>query len=179
MLSEGKNQNDSRDFPLRLLHQGWTNPVGGTFTKDGKKLFVWEKGGKVWVCIWNPSTSKYEKQSVPVLDISPEVGDWRDFGLLGFALDPDFDKNGLIYLMYVVDRACLLNFGTPNYDLHRQYFNATIGRITRYQTTTTGKQVLADTTTRFILLGETKSTGFPFSINHTVPVHLHLPQTVH
>ena len=158
-----KAQTVPTGFSVTNIATGWTNPVGGTFTKDGKKLFVWEKGGKVWVCIWNPSTSKYEKQSVPVLDISPEVGDWRDLGMLGFAVDPHFDNNGLIYLMYVVDRHYLLNFGTPNYNpATNEYFNATIGRITRYQTSTNGSnQVLADPASRFILLGESKTTGIP------------------
>ena len=150
-------------FSVTNIASGWANPVGGTFTKDGKKLFVWEKGGRVWVCNWNSTTIRYEKQSAPVLDISQEVGDWRDFGLLGFALDPNFDTNGLIYLLYVVDRHYLLYFGTPNYNpATNEYFNATIGRITRYQTSTDGSnQVVANTASRTILLGESKTTGIP------------------
>ncbi len=44
----------------------------------------------------------------PLIDLSEEVGDWRDYGLLGFALDPNFYVNGYIYLLYVVDYHHLL-----------------------------------------------------------------------
>ena len=104
-----------------------------------------------------------DKQTTPVLDISEEVGDWRDHGLLGFTLDPDYDVNNLIYLLYVVDRHYLLNFGTPQYSsTTNEYFAATIGRITRYKTIVNGsQQLVADNSTRTILLGESKSTGIP------------------
>ena len=72
-------------FSFINVSSGWVNPTGGAFSRNGKKLFVWEKAGKVWLCNWNNTTSQYEKQATPVLDISEEVGDWRDFGLLGFA----------------------------------------------------------------------------------------------
>jgi len=140
----------------------WTQPIAAAFNKDGKKLFVWEKAGKVWLFNWDATMQKYVQQADPVLDISPEVGDWRDFGLIGFALDPDFDNNGLVYLLYVVDRHYLMNFGTANYDpAKNEYFNATIGRITRYKTVTNGNAVTTDYNSRTILLGETKTTGIP------------------
>ena len=59
-------------------------------------MFVWEKAGKVWV-VENGIKSL-------LIDISPEVGNWNDFGLLGFALHPDFEINGYFYLLYTVDR---------------------------------------------------------------------------
>ena len=68
-----------------------------------------------------------------VLDISEEVGAWHDHGLLGFALHPQFETNGYIYLLYVVDRHHLLNFGTAAYNpTVSEPSNATIGRLTRY-----------------------------------------------
>jgi len=158
-----KSQTLPSGFSFINIGSGWVNPTGGAFSRNGKKLFVWEKGGKVWLCNWNNSTQLYEKQATPVIDISEEVGDWRDFGLLGFALDPNFDNNGLIYLMYVVDRHYLLNFGTPAYNPGtNEYFNSTIGRITRYQTSTDGSNITSVIpSSRFILLGETKKTGIP------------------
>jgi len=147
-------------FSALNVGSGWVTPVGAAFNKSGTKLFVWEKGGKVYVCNWDGAT--YNKQATPVLDISPEVGDWRDHGMLGFALDPDFDNNGLIYVMYVVDRHYLMNFGTGSYNAAtNQYFAATIGRITRYKTITSGTDLVSDPASRMILLGETKSTGIP------------------
>ncbi len=147
-------------FSASNVGSGWVSPVGAAFNKTGTKLFVWEKSGIIYLCKWNTSTLVYDKQATPVLNISPEVGNWRDFGLTGFALDPDFDNNGLIYLLYVVDRHYLINFGTGSYNAAtNQYYSATIGRITRYKTITSGSNIVADLATRTVLLGETKSTG--------------------
>ena len=79
-------------FSSTNIASGWNSPVGAAFTKNGQQLFVWEKEGKVYVCNRNGSGT-YVKQTDPVLDISDEVGDWRDHGLLGFALDPEFTTN--------------------------------------------------------------------------------------
>ena len=143
----------------------WSQPVGATFTKDGSKLFVWEKDGRVYVCNRQPS-GNYQKQTTPVLNISDEVGGWRDFGLLGFALDPEFANNGSghIYLLYVVDRHHLMTGGlTANgYSAGtNDYYKATIGRVTRYTTSVSGGEVVASPGSRKILLGESKSTGMP------------------
>ena len=139
---------------------GWNQPVGTAFNTSGSKMFVWEKGGRVYVCNWDGSN--YIKQATAVLNISPEVGDWRDHGLLGFALDPNFDANGFIYVLYVVDRHYLINFGTGSYNAATNtYFAATIGRLTRYQTTMSGGNLVVVPASRTILLGETKSTGIP------------------
>lgn len=141
---------------------GWTTPIGTAFNNDGSKMFVWEKAGKVFVSNWNSSTNTYVKQATAVIDISPEVGNWRDHGLLGFALDPNFDVNGLIYLSYVVDRHHLINFGTGSYNANTNtYYAATIGRVTRYQTTTTAGNLVVVPASRTILIGETKTTGIP------------------
>lgn len=149
-------------FSVNTIGAGWVAPVGATFNKNGTKLFVWEKAGKVYVCNWDSVNQQYTKQTTPVINIATEVGNWRDHGLLGFTLDPDFDNNGLIYLLYVVDRHYLLHFGTPSYsNSTNEYFNATIGRITRYKTALTGNDLLADASTRKILLGDSKSNGIP------------------
>ncbi len=149
-------------FSYSLVASGWNQPVGSAFNSDGTKLFVWEKAGKVYLCKWNISTQKYDKQSTPVLNISPEVGNWRDHGMLGFALDPNFDVNGLIYVLYVVDRHHLINFGTGPYNANTNNYNsATIGRLTRYATSMNGSNLTADAASRTILIGESKSTGFP------------------
>ncbi len=150
------------NFSASNIGSGWSEPCGAVFNKTGTKLFVWEKGGKVYVCNWNTTSQTYVKQSTVVLDISPEVGNWRDHGLLGFVLDPNFDVNGYIYLLYVVDRHHLIYYGTGSYSsTTNDYYKATIGRITRYKVITSGGNQVADLTTRTILLGESKSTGFP------------------
>lgn len=155
-------QNLPAGFTTNEIASGWDAPVGACFNKTGTMLFVWQKGGKVYVCNRNASTGVYTKQSTPVLDISAEVGDWRDHGLLGFALDPNFESTGLIYLMYVVDRHYLMKFGISGYSATTDdYFSATIGRITRYKTATSGGVLTATASSRSVLLGESKSTGIP------------------
>ena len=149
-------------FSYSYAVTGLSQPVGSAFNSDGTKLFVWEKGGKVYLFNWNSSTQQYVKQTTPVLDISPEVGNWRDHGLVGFAVDPNFNVNGLIYLSYVVDRHYLMNFGTGSYNANTNNYNsATIGRVTRYATTTGGGNLTAVTASRTILIGESKTTGIP------------------
>jgi Glucose / Sorbosone dehydrogenase len=66
---------------------GWNEAVGITFASDGR-MFVWERAGRIWI------VENGVKTSTSFLDISPEVGGWRDFGLLGFCLHPDFYTNG-------------------------------------------------------------------------------------
>ena len=73
---------------------GFAQAVGATFDENSR-MYVWEKGGKVWI------VENGVKSSQPLIDLSEEVGNWRDFGLLGFALDPNFLTNGYIYLLYI------------------------------------------------------------------------------
>ena len=141
----------------------WNAPVGTAFSTNGQRLFVWEKDGRVYVCN-REANGNYTKQPQAVLDISDEVGGWRDFGLLGFALDPQFANNGYIYVLYVVDRHHLLTDGLASNGYNtpiNQYFNATIGRVTRYTTTTSGGNLVAIPSSRKVLVGESRSTGMP------------------
>ncbi len=148
-------------FTVSAIASGWTQPVGAVFSSNGQKLFVWERSGKVYVCNRNGSGT-YSKQTSPVIDISEEVGNWRDHGLLGFALDPQFSVNGNIYLLYNVDRHHLMKFGTPAYNANtNEYLAATIGRVTRYTTITSGSNLVTNYSTRKILIGETPQTGIP------------------
>ena len=134
---------------------GWNQAVGMTFDNNGR-MYVWEKGGRVYI------VENGVKNPTPMLDISEEVGNWRDFGLLGLALDPNFLSNGYIYLLYLVDRHHLLHFGTPSYNPNQnEYFNATIGRITRYTAEQSTNFTTVDYNSRLVLLGATKETGFP------------------
>jgi glucose/arabinose dehydrogenase len=149
-------QEPPREFSSIPVGTNWNQPVGLTFSPSGK-MFVWEKAGKVWV------TQNDTKPEFPLLDISEEVGDWRDHGLLGFALDPKFEINGYIYLLYVVDRHYLTRFGTASYRASsNEYYRATIGRLTRYQVNVSDPNaytLLPES--RRILLGESMSTGIP------------------
>jgi len=135
----------------------WDEAVGLAFEDNGR-MYVWERSGRVW--FKDPTDGSFTK----LLDISEEVGDWGDYGCLGFALDPNFRANGYIYLLYTVDRHHLLFFGTPNYNPNSNQYNAaTIGRVTRYTCLSSDGFRSVDPASRFILIGATKSTGFPMS----------------
>jgi glucose/arabinose dehydrogenase len=117
-------------------------------------MYVWENAGKVWI------VEDGEKRPEPLIDITEEVGNWGDHGLLGFTLNPNFKSNGYMYLLYVVDRHHLLNHGKGSYSATaNEYNNATIGRVTRYKVRTDG--LTTDMASRKILLGESASTGIP------------------
>lgn len=130
----------------------FNQPVGVTWDANGRQ-YVWEKGGKVWII------SNGVRLPQPLIDISEEVGNWRDHGFLGFTLDPNFLSNGRIYMMYAVDRHHLMNFGTGSYSATtNEYYAATIMRITRY--TAIGPNFnTVDYNSRYVLLGETRQTG--------------------
>ena len=128
--------------------------MGTAFSKDAEKLFVWEKAGFVYVC--NKSGANYVKQTTPVIDLTAEVLNWRDHGLMGFALDPDFATNGYIYLLYIVDRRFLMNNNSIVAD---EGHAATIARVTKYKTILSGGNLVVDPSTRTILIGESPSTG--------------------
>jgi glucose/arabinose dehydrogenase/PKD repeat protein len=138
-------------FSTVTVGNNWEQPVGLTFTSDGR-LIVWEKAGKIWMVENNIKSLK--------LDISEEVGNWNDHGLLGFALDPRFQTNGYVYLLYAVDRHHLMKFGTSSYNqTSNEYNKATIGRLTRY--TARPSDGTIDPASRKVLLGESISTGIP------------------
>jgi len=82
--------------------------------------------------------------------------------MLGFALDPHFEHNGYIYLFYVVDRHHLKKFGTTAYSpTVDEYFQATIGRLTRYTARASDGYRTVDPASRRVLVGESITTGFP------------------
>ncbi len=141
-------------FSNALVMGGWTEPVGFTFDQNGR-WYVWEKSGKVWI------VQNGVRLATPLIDISEEVGNWRDHGCLGFALDPNFLTNGRIYLLYAVDRHYLMNYGTGSYNATtNEYYAATIMRITRY--TAIGPNFnTVDYNSRTVLVGETRQTGVP------------------
>ncbi len=130
--------------------------VGLTFDDNGR-MYVYEKGGKVWI------VQNGQVLPNPLLNISEEVGNWRDFGMLGFVLDPNFLSNGYMYCLYIVDRHHLLYYGTNNYNPNsNEYFDATIGRITRFQADVNTNFTSLVPNSRTVLLGESiSSDGFP------------------
>ena len=147
-------QTQPPDFSNSLVMAGWQDPVGACWDKNGR-MYVWEKRGMVWI------VEDGVRLAEPLLDISDEVGNWRDHGFLGFTLDPEFLSNGRVYMLYLVDQHHLLHHGTANYNVATNtYYAATIMRITRY-TAPGPDRLQVDPDSRFVLLGETPQTGVP------------------
>lgn len=132
----------------------WTLPMAVVFDHTNK-MYVIERDGRVF------SFSNNQKNLL--IDIREEVATYGDYGLLSVALDPNFQQNGYVYLYYVVDRHHLMNFGTNNYSPSSDEQGATICRLTRYtlNPATNFSSLLPNS--RFVLIGETKSTGFPLT----------------
>ena len=144
------------DFYDEVVVNSLVYPAGFTFDENGT-MYVWDKNGFVQIVDTNGV-----KLPDPLIDISEEVGNWRDHGLLGFALDPNFSSNGFYYLWYVVDRHHLLHYGTPQYHPDSSAsLSATIGRLTRYKADIATNYTTTVPNSRTILLGETKETGYP------------------
>lgn len=154
LVPSARAQSVPAGFADVLVMGGWVAPQGAVWDANDR-MYVWEKAGKVWI------VENGVRLPSPLIDISPEVGDWRDHGFLGFALDPNFLTNGYIYMLYAVDRHHLMNYGTPNYNAAtNEYYSATIMRLTRY--TAVGPTFnTVDPGSRLVLLGESPSTGVP------------------
>jgi uncharacterized repeat protein (TIGR03806 family) len=73
------------------------NPTAMTFAPDGR-LFLCEKQGLLRVISGNEMLSK------PLFDISSKVDAWNERGLLSVCFDPDFARNGWIYVYYTHNR---------------------------------------------------------------------------
>lgn len=141
-------------FQDNTFESGFEQANGVAFDATGR-MFVWEKGGKLYV-------KNGTNASTLLLDISDEVNIATDSGLKGFALDPNFLTNGYIYLMYEVDRYFLINSDSANYNPNvSDYMNASIGRITRYTVNIANFSALVPNS-RLILLGTISTDGFPF-----------------
>ena len=143
------------DFSDQLVNGSLNQAVGVAFDANGR-MFAWEKGGKVYV--FDNSGNIIST----LIDIGEEVGNWRDHGMNGFALDPDFLTNGHFYLYYLVDRHHLMHFGTPSYSSTTDdYFSATIMRVTRYTADAATNFTTTIAGSRNVILGATKETGVP------------------
>ena len=151
----GISQELPPDFYTEPVQTNFQFPVGLTFDETGQ-MYVWEKGGKVHVVDTNNV-----KVNTPLLDISEEVGEWRDHGLLGFALDPNFRTNGYYYTLYAVDLHHLKYFGTPNYSPDSTFaLRPAIARITRFTADPATNFTTTLPDSRLVLVGEVKDNSF-------------------
>ena len=78
---------------------GMTNPTVAQFAPDGR-IFVGQKNGVIKVF-----SSLTDTNPVTFADLSAEVDDYWDRGLLGLALDPAFPTRPYVYVLYTYDAA--------------------------------------------------------------------------
>jgi len=148
------SQNYPEGFAEEIVYDQFTFPAG--FVPASESIqYVFELDGKVWT-IENGQVS-----SDPLIDISEEVGMWADHGLIGLAIDPNFEQNGFIYLLYNVDRHYLLNYGTADYDPDaNDYYQGGMGRVTRYTVNTENFNAILPNS-RKVILGDSIGDGVP------------------
>ncbi len=84
-------------FQESVVYSGLTEPTSLAFSPDGR-VFVAEKSGIIKVYD-NLSDTTPEVFA----DLTTEVHDFWDRGLLGMALDPDFPAKPYVYVLYTLD----------------------------------------------------------------------------
>src|SRR5215470_16642401 len=84
-------------FRDSVVLSGLTNPTVLQFAPDGR-IFVGQKNGVIKVY-----QSLTDTNPVTVADLSAEVDDYWDRGLLGLAIDPQFPTNPYVYVLYTYD----------------------------------------------------------------------------
>jgi glucose/arabinose dehydrogenase/PKD repeat protein len=131
-------------FIVEELGSSWSAPVALAFA-DASRLFVAEKEGSIW---WVENRVKRNR----VLSLWNETLSNGDRGLLGLALDPDFDLNGWMYVLYVAD---------PNEDGIDESVPS-FSRLVRYTVVENGAgELVAEPSSRVFLLGATFGSGIP------------------
>src|SRR5215813_11766619 len=84
-------------FRDSVVLSGLTNPTVLQFAPDGR-IFVGQKNGVIKVF-----QSLTDTNPVTFADLSGEVDDYWDRGLLGLALPPNFPTNPYVYVLYAYD----------------------------------------------------------------------------
>jgi glucose/arabinose dehydrogenase len=151
---KSKSQSYPDGFQIETVSTDIEAPAGMVHAENGIS-YVWELSGKIW------TMENGVVNAEPLLDISDQVGYWHDHGMMSMVLDPDFMANGRFYILYVVDRHYLMNQGTEEYDSTvDEYFNATIGRISRFEVNLALPTQL-NSNEEFVLIGSTPQNGIP------------------
>jgi glucose/arabinose dehydrogenase len=82
-------------FEQDVVLEGLQEPTDVSFLRDGRML-VAEKAGRVLLV-----DRQQRIQPRPLLDIRKQVNRWEFRGLITAEPDPDFDRNGFVYVLYV------------------------------------------------------------------------------
>ncbi|WP_052754354.1 PA14 domain-containing protein [Calothrix sp. 336/3] len=99
---------DPGNFTRQTVVSGLNQPTAFDWTPDGSRMFIAQKNGVVKVY-------NYATQAVTdFIDISAQVNDVRDRGLLGLAVHPNFSTNPYVYLGFTYDPPEAYNNINPN-----------------------------------------------------------------
>ncbi len=132
-------------FSIETAVSGLDLPVDMAFDDSGR-IFVAEKAGVVRI------VDNGTVLGQPFIDLRDEVNNVHDRGLLGIALDPDFDTQPWVYLLYVVEP-------DPD-DPDTTGSIPTFGRLVRYRGDNATGGLTADLSSRQVLIGDTPADGF-------------------
>ncbi|MGF1601254.1 MAG: DUF4347 domain-containing protein [Thermosynechococcaceae cyanobacterium] len=91
------NDFDLGNLTRNTVVSGLDQPTTLDWTPDGRYMFVAQKNGVVRV-IDNGTL-----QSTPLVDLSSQVNNTSDRGLLGLAIHPEFPNTPFVYLLYTYD----------------------------------------------------------------------------
>ncbi|MCT8340014.1 PQQ-dependent sugar dehydrogenase [Flavobacteriaceae bacterium TK19130] len=84
----------AQDINIALVADGFSSPVDIENAGDDR-LFIVEQGGRIKILNADGTTN-----STPFLDISTQVSNGGEQGLLGLAFHPDYANNGFFYVNY-------------------------------------------------------------------------------
>ena len=85
------------DLERKTIISGLNQPTTFDWTPDGQYLFIAQKNGVVRV------VNNGVLRSTPLVDLSFQVNNERDRGLLGLAIHPNFPNLPYLYLSYTYD----------------------------------------------------------------------------
>ncbi|MEM7307985.1 MAG: PQQ-dependent sugar dehydrogenase [Planctomycetota bacterium] len=149
LLGRPTAQNLPPGFQAVPLSGVYDTPVGLAISDRGL-LFVLEQRGFVRI------HDGEEQQTRPFINLEDEVHYNLERGLLGIALHPGFLPDGgrtsWVYLLYTVSPV-------PGQDLAYGLDEYPFSRLTRYRATFDGSDVVADLTSRQVLLGNQRPDG--------------------
>ena len=89
--------NPTGNVTARDIYSGLDQPLALDWSPDGRNIYIAEKAGVIKVGRDGSTNLR------TVLDISDQVNNVQDRGLIDLALHPDFQSNGYIYLTYTYD----------------------------------------------------------------------------
>ncbi len=84
----------AQDISIELFKSGFSDPLNLQHANDGR-LFVVEQGGKIKIIQPDGTVN-----TTPFLNISGQVSNGNEQGLLGLAFHPDYANNGYFYVNY-------------------------------------------------------------------------------